>query len=55
MPALASPSTWRSHPQHVRGFLFLLKPAVVFKARVNQASFTSSLDQFAYDGVTVGA
>lgn len=34
--------------------LFLLAPAVVFKARINQASFTYPLDSITYDGVTVG-
>jgi hypothetical protein len=55
MPALASPSTWRTHPYRYRGNLFLLKPAIVFAARVNQASFTYSLAEFTYDGVTTGA
>jgi hypothetical protein len=35
--------------------LFLLKPAVVFRARVNQSSFTYPLAEVTYDGVTAGA
>lgn len=34
--------------------LFLLAPAVVFKARINQSAFTYPLDAVTYDGVTVG-
>ncbi len=34
--------------------LFLLSPAVLFQARVNQASFTYPLDQVTFDTVTTG-
>jgi hypothetical protein len=55
MPALASPSTWRSHPYVCRQHLFVLSPTVVFAARVNQEDFEYPLAEIAYDGVTVGA
>lgn len=35
--------------------LFLLSPAIVFKARVNMVSATYPLDELTFDGVTVGA
>lgn len=35
--------------------LFLLSPEVIFRGRVNQASFTYPLAQVTFDGVTVGA
>lgn len=35
--------------------LFILSPAVVFAARVNQASFTYDINQVTFDGVTTGA
>ncbi len=35
--------------------LFLLQPATVFAARVNQAEFTYPLAEVTYDGVTVGS
>lgn len=35
--------------------LFLLSPAVVFAARVNQSAFTYDLAQVTFDGVTTGA
>lgn len=55
MPALADPTTWRKHPYHSRPKLFILTPAVVFKARVNQTVFTYPLSGVQYDTVTVGA
>lgn len=54
MPALGSPVTWRQQHSCDR-YLFLLAPSVVFKARVNQASFTYPLDEVLFDTVTVGA
>lgn len=55
MPAVASPSLWRSHPHSIREYLVILKPDVVFSASVNQASFTYPLASLTYDNVTVGA
>lgn len=56
MPALASPSTWRTAPYSYRGYLYVdHDPTVVFRALVNQASFTYPLAQVTFDTVTVGA
>lgn len=55
MPALASPSTWRTHPYTYTGYLYIDRPPAVFKARVNQADFVYPLTQLTFDGVTVGA
>ena len=48
-------ATWRDHPYHRQGYLFVLAPAVVFRARINQASFTYPLAQVTFNTVTVGA
>jgi hypothetical protein len=45
----------RTHPQGVHGRLFILAPALLFRARVNQTSFTYPIAQFNYDTVTVGS
>lgn len=55
MPALASPSTWRTHPYTYTGYLYVDRPPAVFKARINQAAFSYPLTQLSFDGVTVGA
>lgn len=50
--------TWRDHPQHFTGYLYLHKPEVLFAARVNQSSFDFTgpgLAELTYDTVTVGA
>lgn len=39
----------------IRYHLLLVPPTVVFKARVNQATFTNAAAQITFDGVTVGA
>jgi hypothetical protein len=54
MPALAAPATWRK-PYAYRGYLAIDKPEAIFKARVNQATFTYPITQVTFDGVTLGA
>ena len=44
-----------STPTHPALRVFALAPAVVFKARVNQATFIYPISQVSYDTVTVGA
>lgn len=46
---------WNDHPQSARGWLYLLQPTVVFKARINMASATYPVAEITFDGVTVGA
>jgi len=46
---------WDSHPQSARGYVYLLQPTIVFKARVNLASATYPVAEIPFDGVTVGA
>lgn len=46
---------WDSHPQSARGYVYLLQPTIVFKARVNLASATYPTAEIPFDGVTVGA
>lgn len=55
MPALASPSTWRTHPYRYIPYLYIDRPETVFAARVNQASFTYPLVAVTFDTVTTGA
>lgn len=57
MPALSAPDAtlWRTSPYRYTGYLWIDKPEVVFKARVNQASFTYPLVAVTFDGVSVGA
>lgn len=55
MPALGSPSTWRTHPQSHRGYLFIDKPAIVFKALVNMATITFPLREITFDTVATGS
>ncbi len=52
---VASATTWVTRPADRRLRLYLLSPAVVFAARVNQASFTYPLAEVTYDTVTTGA
>lgn len=49
MPALSSPSVWRTHPQTVSTYLYLLNPDVVLTRRVNQSSFTYPVVELTYD------
>ena len=46
---------WTDHPQSAEGFLYLLRPAVVFAARVNLAAASNPLPSTPYEGVTPGA
>lgn len=46
---------WTDHPYWYRGHLFLLKPAPVFKARLNLASPSYPFQRLPYDTVTLGA
>lgn len=46
---------WDTHPQSAGGWLYILKPAVVMKCRVNMASATYPAHEITYDGVTLGA
>ena len=46
---------WRDHPYHYQGYLFLLKPQPVFKARVNMSSISYPFQRLTYDTVTLGA
>lgn len=55
MPVLSATTTWRTHPYFAKGYLYIHKPPVVFKARVNQGSFNYPLLEVAYNTVTVGA
>lgn len=55
MPALGSPSTWRTKPYTYQGYLYVDRPEILFQARVNQASFTFPLAQVTFDTVTTGA
>lgn len=48
MTALADPSSWRETYSH-RGYLFLLKPTVVFSGLINQTSFTYPLTSLTVD------
>ena len=45
---------WNDHPHEAAGYLYILKPDVVFVARVNAASTTYPTAEIPYDGVTVG-
>jgi hypothetical protein len=57
MPALADPTTWRTKPYGSIGYLFILKPDPIFKARVNMVESTDTypVANVDYDGVTLGA
>lgn len=55
MPALASPSTWRTHPHRTEGYLAVYVADTIFSCSVNQSSFDNPETEFEYDGVTVGA
>ena len=46
---------WNTQPQSVRDYLFLLRPTVRFKARVNLANASYPAHEIPFDGVTVGA
>ncbi|GIL24668.1 MAG: hypothetical protein BroJett042_31810 [Bacteroidota bacterium] len=46
---------WRDHPYHYQGYLFLLKPQPVFRARVNMSSISYPFQRLTYDTVTLGA
>jgi len=48
-------ATWRDHPYSYQGYLFLLKPTPVFKARVNMSSISYPWQRLTYDTVTLGA
>lgn len=48
-------ATWRDHPYRYIGYLYLDRPEIVAKARVNQASFTYPLAQVTIDSITVGS
>lgn len=54
MPALASPSTWRSSYAY-RGWIYIDQPPAVFKARVDMSSITYPLRSITFDTVTLGA
>jgi len=45
---------WNDHPQSARGWLYILAPTIVMKARVNMASVTYPLAAITYDGASVG-
>jgi hypothetical protein len=51
MPALNNINTWRS-PYRSRGYLYFHQPAVIFQARVNQATFAYPLAALDYDSPT---
>ncbi|GIV82094.1 MAG: hypothetical protein KatS3mg051_1448 [Anaerolineae bacterium] len=48
-------ASWTDHPYHYRGHLFLLKPAPIFKARLNLASPSYPAHRLPYDTVTLGS
>ncbi|MDL1924321.1 hypothetical protein FBQ95_17090 [Chloroflexi bacterium CFX3] len=55
MPALGSPSTWRTRPHSAEYYVTIVKPPIVFQALVNGASFTYPLAEVPFDTVTTGA
>lgn len=57
MPALADTTTWKTKPYGVMGYLFILKPDAIFKARVNMSpsADTYPVANIDYDTVTLGA
>lgn len=55
MPALSSPTTWRTHPHRVAGYLCVYTPPVIFACSVDQASFIYPIASITYDAVTTGA
>lgn len=55
MPALANPATWRTSPYSAEFFCAVIKPPVVFAARVNQSSFSYPLAEVTFDDATTGA
>lgn len=58
MPSLsgANTATWRTgKPYSVQGHVFILKPTVIFQARINMASVTYPLTALTFDTVTTGA
>lgn len=55
MPALSSSSTWRTHPQTVSTYLYILNPDVVLARRVNQTAFTYPVVELTYDDPDGGA
>lgn len=48
-------ATWRTKPYSYNGYLFLLKPKPIFKARVNMPNFKYPFQRLIYDDVTLGA
>ena len=57
MPTLPSDKLrrWRIHPHAIDVYLVLLKPTLVFRARVVGTSFNYPIDDIAYTAVEVGA
>lgn len=49
MPTLSNPALWRTHPYSSKGYLYVHKPAVVFRSRVAQTYFDYPLLQITYD------
>lgn len=48
-------ASWRDHPQRSDVQLWLDAPTAIFKARVNQATFSYATEYLAFDTVTLGA
>lgn len=46
--------TWRDHPQHYRGYLYIDQPPAVFKARVNMATIEYPILVVDFDTITLG-
>ena len=58
MPTQSAPnlSTWRTgHPYRAFGYLYVLRPTIVFQALVNMASVSYPLTSITFDTVTTGA
>ena len=45
---------WQDHPQSAEGYLWIMKPRVVFAARVNMAAASYPIAELSFDGVTAG-
>lgn len=54
MPTIGNQSRWRTEPQWIRVFMFLLKPDVVHQCQINQASFAYPPTSFTWDNTLAG-
>lgn len=55
MPALASPSTWRTHRRVEQIFAYLLNPDIVLQCSVAQSVFFDPVEVVFFDNVTAGS